>query len=39
VAVASSDVMERYVLNQEESFSDEEKEALEWILPQQPPQL
>jgi hypothetical protein len=29
VAVASSDVMERYVLNQEESFSDEEKEALE----------
>ena len=37
VAVASSDAMERYVLNQEEPFTNEEKEALEQILSQQPP--
>ena len=39
VAVASSNTMERYVLNQEEAFGDEEREALEQILSQQPPQL
>ena len=40
VAVASSDAMERYVLNQEEPFhNDEEREMLEQILSQQPPQL
>ena len=39
VAVASSDAVERYVLNQEEPFSNEEKEALEQILSQQPPIL
>jgi hypothetical protein len=39
VAVASSDAMERYVLNQEEPFNDEEKDMLEQILSQQPPQL
>jgi hypothetical protein len=31
--------MERYVLNQEDPFSDKEKEALEKIVSQQPPQL
>jgi len=39
VAVASSNAVERYVLNQEEPFSNEEREALEQILSQQPPQL
>ena len=39
VAVASSDAVERYVLNQEEPFSNDEKEALEQILSQQPPTL
>ena len=39
IAVASSDVVERYMLNQEEPFNDAEKEALEQILWQQPPQL
>ena len=39
VAVASTDVVERYMLNQDEPFNDEEKEALEQILWQQPPQL
>ena len=39
VVVASSDAVERYVLNQEEPFSNEEKEALEQILSQQPPIL
>ena len=39
VAVASSDAVERYVLNQDEPFSNEEKEALEQILSQQPPIL
>ena len=38
VVVASSDAMERYVLNQEEPFQDdEETEMLEQILSQQPP--
>ena len=32
IAVASSDVVERYMLNQEEPFNDAEKEALEQIL-------
>ena len=39
IAVASTDVVERYMLNQDEPFNDEEKEALEQILWQQPPQL
>ena len=39
VAVASSDAVERYVLNQDEPFSNEEKETLEQILSQQPPIL
>jgi hypothetical protein len=39
VAVASSDVVEQYILNQDEPFSEEEKDALEQILSQQPPQL
>jgi hypothetical protein len=39
VAVASSDVVERYILNQDEPFSEEETDALEQILSQQPPQL
>jgi hypothetical protein len=34
VAVASSDVVERYILNQDEPFSEEEKDALEQILSQ-----
>ena len=38
-SVASLDTVERYVLNQEEPFSKEEKEALEQILSQQPPIL
>jgi hypothetical protein len=39
VDVASSDMVERYILNQDEPFSKEEKYALEQILSQQPPQL
>ena len=39
VVVASSDAVERYVLNQDEPFTSEEKEALEQILSQQPPIL
>ena len=39
IAVASTDVVERYMLNQDEPFNDEEKDALEQILWQQPPQL
>ena len=39
VAVASSDAVERYILNQEEPYSNEEREALEQILSQQPPHL
>jgi hypothetical protein len=39
VAVASSDTMERYVLNREEPFSDKEEESLEQILSHQPPKL
>jgi hypothetical protein len=39
VDVASSDVVEQYILNQDEPFSKEEKYALEQILSQQPPQL
>jgi hypothetical protein len=39
VAVASSDVVERYLLNQEEPFTHEEKEDLEQELAQQPPLL
>ena len=39
IAVASTYVVERYMLNQDEPFNDEEKEALEQILWQQPPQL
>ena len=39
VVVTSSDAVERYVLNQEEPFSNEKKEALEQILSQQPPIL
>jgi hypothetical protein len=39
VAVASSDVVERYLLNQEEPFTHEEKEALEQELAEQPPLL
>jgi hypothetical protein len=34
VAVASSDVVEQYILNQDEPFSEEEKDALEQILSQ-----
>ena len=36
IAVASTDVVERYILNQDEPFNDEKKEALEQILWQQP---
>ena len=32
IAVASTDVVEHYMLNQDEPFNDEEKEALEQIL-------
>jgi hypothetical protein len=39
VAFASSDAIERYLLNQDEPFSDEEKEVLEKILSQQLAQL
>ena len=39
IAVASTYVVERYMLNQDEPFNNEEKEALEKILWQQPPQL
>ena len=39
VTVASSDAVERYALNQEEPYSNEEREALEQILSQQPPHL
>ena len=39
IAVASSDVVERYMLNQDEPFNNEEKDVLEQILSQQPPQL
>ena len=39
IVVASTDVVECYMLNQDEPFNDEEKEALEQILWQQPPQL
>jgi hypothetical protein len=39
IAVASSDVVEQYLLNQEEPFTHEEKEALEKELAQQPPLL
>jgi hypothetical protein len=36
VVVASSDAVERYMLNQEELFSNEEREAIEQALSQQP---
>jgi hypothetical protein len=39
VAVASSNAVEQYVLNQEEPYSNEEREVVEQILPQQPPHL
>jgi hypothetical protein len=39
VVVASSDIVERYLLNQEEPFTHEEKEAFEQELSQQPPLL
>jgi hypothetical protein len=39
VAFASLDVVERYLLNQEEPFTHEEKEALEKELAHQPPLL
>ena len=39
IVVASTDVVERYMLNQDEQFNDEEKEVLEQILWQQPPKL
>jgi hypothetical protein len=39
VSVASSDVVEQYLLNQEEPFTHEEKEALEQELAQQSPLL
>jgi hypothetical protein len=39
IAVASSDVVEQYLLNQEEPFTHEEKEALEQELAQQLPLL
>jgi len=39
VSVRSSDVMERYILNQDEPFTMEEREALEQELSQQPPVL
>jgi hypothetical protein len=39
MAIASSDKVERYVINQEETFHNEEREELEQILSQQPPQL
>jgi hypothetical protein len=39
LAVASSDMVEQYMLNQDEPFNEEEKDALEQILSQQPPQL
>jgi hypothetical protein len=39
VAFASLDMVERYLLNQEEPFTHEEKEALEQELAQQPPLL
>jgi hypothetical protein len=39
VAFTSSDVVERYMLNQDETFNEEEKETLEQTLSQQPPQL
>ena len=32
IVVASTDVVERYMLNHDEPFNDEEKEALEQIL-------
>ena len=37
IDVASSDVVERYMLNQDEPFNNEEKDVLEQILWQQPP--
>jgi hypothetical protein len=37
IDVASSDVVEWYWLNQEESFTYEEKESLEQELAQEPP--
>jgi hypothetical protein len=39
VAVASSNVVEQYILNQDEPFSEEEKDDIEQIRSQQPPQL
>jgi hypothetical protein len=39
ITTASSDVVERYLLSQEEPFTHEEKEALEQELAQQPPLL
>jgi hypothetical protein len=39
IAIASSDVVEQYLLNQEEPFTYEEKESLEKELAQQPPLL
>jgi hypothetical protein len=39
LAVASSDAVERYLINQDEPFTHEEKEALEKELSQQPPLL
>jgi hypothetical protein len=32
VAVASSNVVERYILNQDDPFNDEERESLELII-------
>jgi hypothetical protein len=39
VAVASSDAVERYILNQDEPFTNEEREAIEQEFYQQPPVL
>jgi hypothetical protein len=39
IVVASSNVVDRYLINQEEPFTHEEKEALEQELAQQPPLL
>ena len=37
IVVASTYIVERYMLNQDEPFNDEEKDVLEQILSQQPP--
>jgi hypothetical protein len=39
ISVASSDMVERYLLNHEEPFTHKENEALEQELAQQPPLL